>query len=109
MAVEGSRVVGHLYIQRESHPVTAHVATLGIAVAADHRGRGVGTALMTEAFAWARGAGVEKIVLSVYPHNAGAIALYRKFGFIDEGRLARQSHKSSGYEDEVLMSCWLAD
>jgi len=109
VAVAGPQVVGHLFIQRESHPVTAHVATLGIAVAAEHRGRGVGTALMTEAFAWARGAGVEKVVLSVYPNNAGAIALYRKFGFIDEGRLARQSRKSYGYEDEVLMSCWVAD
>jgi len=109
VAVEGARVVGHLFIQRESHPVTAHVATLGIAVAAEYRGKGVGTALMTEAFAWARGAGVEKIVLSVYPDNAGAIALYRKFGFVDEGRLARQSRKSYGYEDEVLMSCWIGD
>jgi Acetyltransferases len=109
LAVRERRVVGHLFIQREAHPVTAHVATLGIAVAADHRGEGVGTTLMAEAFTWAQGAGVEKIVLSVYPHNSGAIALYRKFGFVDEGRLARQSRKSYGYEDEVLMSCWVGD
>ena len=107
VAVEGDRVVGHLFIQRESHPVTHHVATLGIAVAADRRGRGVGTALMAEAVRWARGAGVEKLVLSVYPHNTGAIALYRKFGFVEEGRLSRQSHKSYGYEDELLMGAWL--
>ena len=99
VAVEGDRVVGHLFIQRESHPVTHHVATLGIAVAADRRGQGVGTALMAEAVRWARGAGVEKLVLSVYPHNTGAIALYRKFGFVEEeGRLSRQSHKSYGYD-----------
>ncbi len=107
VAVERGRIVGHLFIQRESHPVTAHVATLGIAVAADHRGKGVGSALMAEGLAWARSAGVEKIVLSVYPHNTGAIALYRKFGFVDEGRLARQSRKSYGYEDEVLMGAWI--
>jgi diaminopimelate decarboxylase len=109
LAVDGAgEVVGHLFIQRESHPVSRHVATLGIAVAAEHRGRGVGTALMAEAFRWARGAGVEKVVLSVYPHNTGAIALYRKFGFVDEGRLSRQSKKSYGYEDEVLMGAWIA-
>jgi diaminopimelate decarboxylase len=107
VALERNRVVGHLFIQREAHPITAHVATLGIAVAADHRGRGVGSALMAEGFAWAHGVGVEKIVLSVYPHNTGAIALYRKFGFVDEGRLARQSRKSYGYEDEVLMGAWI--
>ncbi len=107
VAVEGGRVVGHLFIQRESHPVTHHVATLGIAVAADRRGQGVGTALMAEAIRWARGAGVQKLVLSVYPHNTGAIALYRKFGFVEEGRLSRQSHKSYGYEDELLMGAWI--
>ena len=107
VAIEGTRVVGHLYMQREDHPVSRHVATLGIAVAGDVRGKGVGSALMSEGLRWARGVGVEKLVLSVYPHNAGAIALYRKFGFVDEGRLARQSRKSYGYEDEVLMGAWL--
>ncbi len=101
-------VVGHIYIQRERHPVTHHVATLGIAVAADHRGRGVGSALLADAIVWARGVGVEKLVLSVYPHNTGAIALYRKFGFVQEGRLSRQSRKSYGDEDEILMAAWIA-
>ncbi len=103
----GDRVVGHVYIQREAHPVTRHVATLGIAVSADARGRGVGTALMAEALRWARSVGVDKIVLSVYPHNTEAIALYRKFGFVEEGRLARHSRKSYGDEDEILMAAWI--
>ena len=62
---------------------------------------------MSEAFRWARDRGVEKVLLSVYAHNTAAIALYRKFGFVDEGRLARHSRKSYGYEDEILMSAWL--
>jgi diaminopimelate decarboxylase len=107
VAVEGDRVVGHVFIQREEHPVVRHVASLGIAVAADRRGTGIGTALMAEAMRWATGVGVEKIVLSVYPHNRAAIALYRRFGFVEEGRLARQSRKSYGYEDEILMAVWL--
>jgi len=45
--------------------------------------------------------------LSVYPHNTGAIALYRRFGFAEEGRLARHSRKSYGYEDEILMAAWI--
>jgi ribosomal protein S18 acetylase RimI-like enzyme len=62
---------------------------------------------MAEAFRWARRSGVEKIVLSVYPHNTAAIALYRRFGFVEEGRLARHSRKSYGYEDEILMAAWV--
>ena len=63
---------------------------------------------MADAIVWARGVGVEKLVLSVYPHNTGAIALYRKFGFVQEGRLSRQSRKSYGDEDEILMAAWIA-
>jgi RimJ/RimL family protein N-acetyltransferase len=107
MATSGERVVGHVYIQRERHPVTRHVATLGIAVSSHLRGKGIGSALLVEAIDWAKGVGVEKIVLSVYPNNIGAIALYRRFGFVEEGRLARHSRKSYGYEDEILMAAWI--
>jgi diaminopimelate decarboxylase len=109
VAVEGSRVIGHASVSREDHPVTSHVATLGIAVAPDRRDRGIGSALMAVAFRWARETGIEKVILSVYPHNAAAIALYRKFGFVDEGRLARHSRKSYGYEDEILMAAWVGE
>ena len=109
VALDAGRVVGHVYIQREAHPVTRHVATLGIAVSADRRGLGIGRALMAEAFRWAVSSGVEKIMLSVYPHNDAAIALYRRFGFVEEGRLVGHSRKSTGYEDEILMSAWLTE
>ena len=107
LAFEGSRLVGHVTVQRERHPVTQHVASLAIAVAADARGRGIGRRLMDEAIAWATRMGIEKLVLSVYPHNEAAIALYRACGFVEEGRLARHSRKSYGYEDEILMAAWI--
>jgi ribosomal protein S18 acetylase RimI-like enzyme len=107
VAFEGDRLVGHVTVQRERHPVTRHVGSLSIAVAAGSRGRWIGTRLMEEAVAWAKRAGVQKLVLSVYPHNEAAISLYRKFGFVEEGRLARHSRKSYGYEDEILMASWI--
>jgi ribosomal protein S18 acetylase RimI-like enzyme len=107
LAFEGSRLVGHVTVQREGHPVTQHVGSLAIAVAVDARGRGIGRRLMDEAIAWSTHAGIEKLVLSVYPHNEAAIALYRACGFVEEGRLARHSRKSYGYEDEILMAAWI--
>lgn len=107
LAFEGGRLVGHVTVQRERHPVTRHVASLAIAVAVDARGRGIGHRLMEEAIAWSKEASVEKLVLSVYPHNDAAISLYRSFGFVEEGRLARHSRKSYGYEDEILMAAWI--
>jgi RimJ/RimL family protein N-acetyltransferase len=107
LALDGDAVVGSLSIRREEHPATRHVATLGMFVVESHRRRGLGGALMDEAFAWARRFGVERIELTVYPHNEAAIALYRKFGFVEEGRLVRHAKKSYGYEDEILMAVWL--
>jgi ribosomal protein S18 acetylase RimI-like enzyme len=109
LAFRDGRLVGHVTIERDRHPVTRHVASLAIAVAAEERGRGIGRSLMATALDWARQAGVEKVVLSVYPHNEAAIALYRSFGFVEEGRLARHSRKSYGYEDEILMAAWIGD
>src|SRR5919199_151506 len=63
------------------------------------RGRGVGSALMEAALRWAESNRVEKVSLEVYPTNEAAVALYRKFGFAEEGRMVRQSRKSYGYED----------
>jgi ribosomal protein S18 acetylase RimI-like enzyme len=109
VAVHGDRVIGHLSVSREEHPVTRHVASLGMAVAPEWRGRGVGSALMAEAIAWARTHGVEKLALSVYPDNQRALALYAKFGFVEEGRLTGHSRKSIGYRDEIVMGRWLID
>jgi ribosomal protein S18 acetylase RimI-like enzyme len=107
VAVEGGRVVGYVMVGRDRNPVTRHVASLGLAVAADRRRRGIGTALLLEAIRWGRAVGVEKLLLSVYPDNVPAIALYRRFGFVDEGRLSRQSRKSYGDVDEILMAAWI--
>jgi diaminopimelate decarboxylase len=109
VAVEDGRVIGQLGVSRERHPATRHVATLGMAVAADRRGLGVGSALLAAAIRWATAVGVRRLVLSVYPSNASAIALYRKFGFVEEGRLSRQSRKAYGYEDEILMARWVGE
>jgi len=65
-------------------------------VAAGWRGRGVGSALVAAAIDWARAQGMHKLSLSVFPHNAAAIALYRKFGFVEEGRRVRHLRRASG-------------
>lgn len=107
VAIAGGRLIGTLWIGRESHPITRHVASLGMSVEKDWRSRGIGSALMSEAFRWARWADIEKIALTVYPHNQPAASLYKKFGFLEEGRLVGHSKKSYGYEDEIVMGRWL--
>ncbi|MEK6275562.1 MAG: GNAT family protein [Actinomycetota bacterium] len=100
-------VVGRLSIARDSNPVSHHVAELGLMVAAEERRRGIGTALMGEAVKWARGSGVTKLELHVFPHNEPAIALYRKLGFVDEGRRRRHYRIAGHYVDAILMALYL--
>jgi RimJ/RimL family protein N-acetyltransferase len=109
VAVAGRRVIGHLGISREEHPVTRHVASIGMMVASDWRNRGVGSALLEEAIRWGREMRVEKLALTVYPDNDAGRALYRKFGFVEEGRLTGHSRKRNGYRDEIVMGLWLID
>jgi len=107
LALAGDEVVGLLSLARGAEPRNRHNATLGMGIAKPWRGKGVGSALIVEAFRWAEEYGVTRIALSVYPDNAPAVALYRKFGFVDEGRLVRHLLKPVGYVDEVLMARWL--
>jgi ribosomal protein S18 acetylase RimI-like enzyme len=69
---------------------------LGMLVAPGHRRRGVGDALLDACVAWARGVGAREIVLHVFPHNGGAVALYRKHGFEERGVLRRAYPRRSG-------------
>jgi ribosomal protein S18 acetylase RimI-like enzyme len=107
VALAEDRVVGSLEISRDGAAASRHVAVVGMVIAPEWRDRGVGSALLAEAFRWARWAGVEKISLSVYPHNDRALKLYERFGFVREGRLTGHSKKSYGYDDEIVMGRWL--
>ena len=98
-------IAGRLSLARDPHPSSAHVADLGLMVAASHRRRGVGTALLGAAEAWARAAGVSKLELHVFPHNAPAIALYERCGYDREGYRRRHYRRPDGsLVDAVLMA-----
>ena len=104
VAEEGDRIVGRLSLSRDNHPASDHVADLGLMVAASHRRRGIGRALLDQAVVWAREAGIRKLELHVFPWNEGAIRLYETFGFEREG-LRRDHYRRDGeYVDAILMA-----
>ncbi len=69
---------------------------LGMLVRADRRGEGVGDALVRACVEWAERRGAREVVLHVFPHNAPAIALYRKHGFEDRGLVRGAYARRSG-------------
>ena len=68
------------------------------------RGAGLGRRLMAAALADAWQRHFERIELWVRGPNAAAIALYRKMGFVEEGRRRDAIRLGFGSEDEVLMA-----
>ena len=92
------------------HPASAaqrrrHVLLLGISVAREAQGRGVGTALMAAMCDYAdRWVGALRIELTVYTDNAPAIALYRKFGFEIEGTHRGYAMRDGRYVDAHAMA-----
>jgi GNAT superfamily N-acetyltransferase len=92
VALAGNAVVGELKVD----PSWMGFGEIGMMVAAGWRGRGVGTALVAAAIPWARAQGLHKLALSVFPHNDAAIALYLKFGFVQEGRLVKHIRRANG-------------
>mgnify|MGYP001217422645 CR=1 FL=1 len=80
-------------------------AGLGMFVAADARGRGVGSVLLADALTWARAhPAIHKVTLQHWPHNAAAHALYRRHGFQTEGYLHRHWRRRNGeLWDAVVM------
>jgi RimJ/RimL family protein N-acetyltransferase len=101
---DDGEIVARLSIARDQHPASAHVADLGLMVAAGWRRRGIGRALLVEAVEWARERGVSKLELHVFPHNDAAIALYEQFGFEREGYRKRHYRRPDGYVDAILMA-----
>jgi RimJ/RimL family protein N-acetyltransferase len=92
VAVAGGEVVGSIHVDASRHGF----GEIGMAIAREWRGRGVGSALMAAAIEWARERGLHKLSLGVFAHNAAGIALYRKFGFVEEGRRVKHYLRQSG-------------
>ena len=109
LAEDGDAVVGRLSLARDVHPSSAHVADLGLMVAASHRRRGVGRGLLDQAVAWAESAGVRKLELHVFPWNEPAIALYDAYGFEREGLRKGHYLREGVLVDAILMAFQLDD
>lgn len=110
VAREGPLVLGMVQIAGGGLRRVRHVGRLEVMVDLPARGRGVGRALVVAALDWARANPViEKVGLTVFPHNEAALAVYRELGFVEEGRrIAEYRFGEGDYRDEIAMAVRVA-
>lgn len=74
-----------------------------IAVRPDRRRKGAAAALMETFFQWLREVGAGAATLEVRAGNSAAAALYRRFGFREEG--VRKAYYQNPTEDALIFWC----
>jgi RimJ/RimL family protein N-acetyltransferase len=95
----GPTVVGEISVSVAPYGV----ADIAMMLAKGWRGQGLGRALLDTAIAWAESTGAHKMWLEVWPHNTPAIALYRRAGFVEEGRKRRHYRRRNGELWDALL------
>lgn len=98
VAVADAEIIGSLHVEQSRFGF----GEIGMMVARDWRGRGVGGELLAAAIDWAREHGLHKLSLGVFVHNAAAIGLYRKFGFVEEARRIKHYRRENGELWDVM-------
>jgi RimJ/RimL family protein N-acetyltransferase len=104
VALVGDRVAGWCDVLPIDRPTRAHNGVLGLGVLAEFRGRGIGTALLSEALQGARAFGFTRVELSYRAGNARVAALYERFGFLREGVQRKAVRVDGVYEDLICMA-----
>jgi RimJ/RimL family protein N-acetyltransferase len=82
-------------------------AELGLSIHDDYHNMGIGTALLNHLMGIARKKKLAKIYLHVRTANDRAIYVYKKAGFVIEGKLGKESCINGEYKDEYRMAIFL--
>lgn len=105
VAESADRLIGILICEGGTRLATRHNASLGMSVAREERNNGIGTALLGHLIAWAQDADIlNRLELEVYAHSAPAIHLYRKFGFVEEGKRLNAYFQHGRFIDGIFMA-----
>lgn len=106
VAIVDGRQAGNAGLFPAHHsPRRAHAGHVGITVHDDYQGRGVGRALMGALVDLAdKWTPYTRLELTVYADNTRAIALYRSFGFVEEGVMKQYALRDGRYADALAMA-----
>ncbi|GAB6442734.1 MULTISPECIES: GNAT family N-acetyltransferase [Bacillus] len=103
------KVVGFLIFNRYELDRLRHAGTMGMGIKEAYCNQGIGTKLIEFLIRWVKGQeGLEKICLGVVSINDRAIKVYKRMGFVEEGRQRNQiKYEDGSYGDDVLMGLYI--
>ncbi|RKF20347.1 GNAT family N-acetyltransferase [Alginatibacterium sediminis] len=105
VAVNDTKVVGHVSLFLSPKIRDRHVAGIGIAVHPESHGKGIGRTLLLEAINQADNwLNLIRLELEVHCDNHGAVALYTSLGFEIEAEKQLSTFKAGQYSNMYLMS-----
>lgn len=104
LAVAGDEIVGVMDFLGRSAPQEAHGGAFGISVDREHRGKGIGSALLEAIESWARAHGIRRIEANAFANNPRAVQLYERHGFTQEGRRREAVEVNGEYIDAFVLA-----
>ncbi|MEK7612447.1 MAG: GNAT family N-acetyltransferase [Patescibacteria group bacterium] len=107
IARENGTFVGYLTLLFPKFARLKGNAYLSMSVKASHRGKGIGSKLLSAAEDFGRSRNVRRMELEVFGENERAIKLYKKFGYAVEGTRKNAVVTENGFDDLVFMAKFL--
>lgn len=104
VAVLDDTVAGVAGLHRQ-HGRRAHVGVIGLGVRDALQRRGIGSALLAAVVDLADNwLDLRRLELTVFTDNVAGIALYTRFGFVQEGTLRAFAYRDGSYVDALTMA-----
>ena len=100
------KIVGWHHLDAPEFAARAHTAEVTVGVHPDHRGQGLGSALLEYGCEWAADQGYRKLTQGVPATSEGAIEFLENNGWQREGERADQYRIEDEHVDEVLLANW---
>lgn len=109
VAVYENKIIGNLDLTAHNRMKLNHTAIIGMSLLEEWRGFGLGFELLNAVINWSKNKSkLTRLWLQVFGDNTNAIALYKKVGFIEEGRQKNFiKTEDGGFDDNVIMGLQL--
>lgn len=105
VALHNNKVIGNIGLEQYSRVRRSHAGGVGMGVATNWQGKGIGSRLLEAALDMADNwMNLRRVELTVYTDNEAAIKLYRKFSFEIEGQLREYALRDGNFVDALSMA-----